>query len=102
MSLFMLDLHAPAIDRIPVQHDFSQIGVFAPAPAELIAPPTVRHHPERPAATVTDLSRAQPGPRGTIPIPDRRHDALARSVSADTMSLSDRGSTRNCSRKDAW
>jgi len=70
-----------------VQHDFAKVGVFAPALAELIAPPPVRHHPERPAAMIADLTRPHPGARSTIPIPDRRHDALARSVSADTASL---------------
>jgi hypothetical protein len=75
------------MDCRPIQHDFAKVGVFAPALAELIAPPTVRHHPERPAAMIADLARSQPGPRSTIPIPDHRHDALARSVSADTASL---------------
>jgi hypothetical protein len=36
---------------------------------------------------IADLARTHPDPRSTIPIPDRRHDALARSVSADTASL---------------
>ena len=75
------------MDCGPVQHDFAKIGVFASALAELIAPPAVRHHPERSAAMIADLTRPRPGPRSTIPIPDRRHDALARSVSADTASL---------------
>ena len=75
------------MDRGPIQHDFAKVGVFAAALAELIAPPTVRHHPERPTAMIADLTRPYPGPRSTIPIPDRRHDALACSVSADTASL---------------
>ena len=69
-----------------IQHDFAKVGVFALALAELVTPPTVRHHPEPPTAMITDLARPQGGPRNTIPIPDRRHDALARSVSADTAS----------------
>jgi hypothetical protein len=75
------------MDCGPIQHDFVKVGVFAPALAELVAPPTVRHHPERPTAMIADLARSQPAPRGIIPIPDRRHDALARSASADTASL---------------
>ena len=70
-----------------IQHDFAKVGVFAPALAELIAQQTVRHHPERPAAMIADLTRPRPGPRSTIPIPDRRHDALACSVSVDAASL---------------
>src|SRR6266496_5432124 len=60
---------APAMDCGPVQHDFAKVGVFAPALAELIAPPPVRHHPEPPAAMIADLTRPRPGPRSTIPIP---------------------------------
>jgi len=77
----------PATDYISVERNFTEVCVSARPLAELIAPPTVRHHPERPTAMIADLARPQPAPRNTIPIPDRRHDALARSVSADTASL---------------
>ena len=76
---------APAMDRIPIQHDLAKVCVFAPALAELAAPPSVRHHPERSAAMITDLA----GPRCTrrrgayIFIFAADHDALARSLSTD-------------------
>jgi len=75
------------MEHIPVTHDFAKIGVFALVLAELTAPPTVRDHPEWPAAMITDLTRAHHSPRKTVPILDRRHDALARSVSTETESL---------------
>src|SRR5436190_16243635 len=77
----------PAKDCITIQHDFATVRVLAPALAELATPPTVRHHAERSAAMITDLTRLHHTPRRAVLILDRRHDALARSLSAEMASL---------------
>jgi hypothetical protein len=55
------------VDCGSIQHDFAKVGVFAPALAELVAPPTVRHHPERPTAMITDWRDRSPVPAAPFP-----------------------------------
>ena len=71
------------MDCGPIQHDFVKVGVFAPALAELAAPPAVRHQPEWPTATIAALASR---PRSWIRLIrdlDDRHEALARRVGAE-------------------
>lgn len=75
---------AQAMDCIAVEHDLAKVCVFAPPLAELAAPPTVRHHPEWPAAMITDLARPHCSSHRAVSILDRGHDALARSWSTET------------------
>jgi hypothetical protein len=78
---------APAVDCITVQHDLAKVCLFAPALAELAAPPPVRHHPERPTATITELAGPHCARRRGARIFPADHDALARSFSTVMASL---------------
>jgi len=48
----------PTADYISVERNFTEVCVFARPLAELIAPPTMRHHTETPATMITDLMLA--------------------------------------------
>jgi hypothetical protein len=48
----------PTTDYISVERNFTEVCVFARPLAEFIAPPTMRHHAETPATTITDLMLA--------------------------------------------
>jgi hypothetical protein len=74
------------MDGIPIQHDFAKVCILAAAFAELAAPPPVRHHPEWPAAMITDLTRPHGSPHRAHILLDR-HDALARSLRTEVESL---------------
>ena len=78
---------APAMDCIPIRHDLAKVCLFAPALAELAAPPAVRHHSERPAAMITDLAGPHCTRRRGARMFAADHDALARSLSTDMASL---------------
>jgi hypothetical protein len=45
----------PATDFISVERKFSEVCVFARPLAELVAPPTMRHHAETSSTMITDL-----------------------------------------------
>jgi hypothetical protein len=48
----------PTADYIPVERNFTEVCVFARPLAELIAPPTMRHHAETPATMIAYLMLA--------------------------------------------
>jgi hypothetical protein len=48
----------PTTDYISVEHNFTEVCVLARPLAELIAPPTMRHHAETPATMIADLMLA--------------------------------------------
>jgi hypothetical protein len=48
----------PTPDYISVEQNFMEVCVFARPLAELIAPPTMRHHAETPATMIADLMLA--------------------------------------------
>ena len=48
----------PATDSISVERNFTEVCVFARPPAELTAPPTMRHHAETSTTTIADLMLA--------------------------------------------
>jgi hypothetical protein len=48
----------PTTDYISVERNFTEVCVFARPLAELIAPPTMRHHAETPTTMIADLMLA--------------------------------------------
>ena len=48
----------PTADYISVERNFTEVCVFARPLAELIAPPTMRHHAETAATMIADLMLA--------------------------------------------
>jgi hypothetical protein len=51
---------APAKDFISIERNFTEICVFGRPRAELVAPPTVRHHPETCSTMIADLRILHP------------------------------------------
>jgi hypothetical protein len=69
-----------------VEHDLADVGLFAPALAELAAPPAVRHQAEWPAAMIAELpSRPRSWDR-FVRDRDHGHEALARCLGAEAAS----------------
>ena len=72
------------MDCPTLEHDLvADVSLFAPAFAELAAPPSVRHQAEWPAAMIAES--ASP-PRRVIRELKDCHEALARRSGADTAS----------------
>jgi hypothetical protein len=69
-----------------VEHDLAEVGLFAPALAELAAPPAVRHQPEWPSATIAALASRPRSWSRLIRDLDDRHEALARRSGAEAAS----------------
>jgi hypothetical protein len=45
----------PAKDFISAERNFAEVRLFAPPLAELVAPPTMRHHAESSSTMIADL-----------------------------------------------
>jgi hypothetical protein len=72
--------------HVPVEHDLAEVGLFAPALAELAAPPAVRHQPEWPSATIAALASRPRSWSRLIRDLDDRYEAFARRSGAEAAS----------------
>jgi hypothetical protein len=77
---------APSMDCSTIEHDLADVSLFAPAFAELAAPPAVRHQAEWPAAMIAEVPSPPRSWDRLIRDLDDRHDALAHCLGAEAAS----------------